>query len=243
MKRVMVLRHAADEPLGNLEITLGACGAELDVVDCFTGAWRGVDRAGFDPAALAGLVVMGGPMNVDQVERYPYLAAEIDWLRAAVQARLPTLGICLGAQLLAKSLGAGVFANSVKEIGWYEIELTTAALTDGWLAAGRQRETVFQWHGDTFDLPPGAECLAGGNTCRQQAFRLGAWAYGVQFHPEMTLEMVESWLAAPEMCAEVSSLDYIDPGEIRRRAPEALAGMAPFVTSIFQRFAAMCLAR
>lgn len=242
MKRVIVLRHAANEALGNLEVALRSRGLELDVLDCFSDAWPAVERAGFEPALVAGLVVMGGPMNVDETDRYPYLDTEVEWLRSAVRAQLPTLGICLGAQLLAKALGARVYPHRVKEIGWYEIGLEPEALADRLLAGSRPRETVFQWHGDTFDLPRGAVRLARGETCPNQAFRYGPSAYGLQFHPEMTAEMVETWLAAPDMCAEVSSCDHVDPAEIRRRAPGSLAEMAPFSRRIFERFAALCRA-
>ncbi|HEX5446092.1 MAG TPA: hypothetical protein VFW87_19855, partial [Pirellulales bacterium] len=102
-----------------------------------------------------------------------------------------------------------------------------------------ERQTVFQWHGDTFDLPAGAARLARGTTCENQAFRHGA-AYGLQFHPEMTAEMVESWLAEPNMCAEAASCPHVDPAEIRRRAPAALREMAPFSEQICRRFAARC---
>jgi GMP synthase (glutamine-hydrolysing) len=243
MKPVLVLRHAADEALGNLEIVLRAAGLELSVVDCFADGWPAFAAGGFAPADYAGLVVMGGPMNVDQTDRYPFLATEVDWLRSAVRAELPTLGICLGAQLLARSLSRRVFANPVKEIGWYEIELLPAALAEGLLAGSRPREMVFHWHGDTFDLPEGAVQLARGATCAQQAFRYGRYAYGVQFHPEMTLEMVDDWLSAPGGCAQLSELDYIDPAEIRRRAPEALEAMRPFSQRLLSGFARLCKSR
>jgi GMP synthase (glutamine-hydrolysing) len=242
MKRVLVLRHAADEALGSLEITLRGCGVALEVVDCFAPDWPEVERAGFDPAAWSGLVVMGGPMNVDQTDRFAHLATEVVWLRAATRAALPTLGICLGAQLLAKALGAAVYRNPLKEIGWYQIELERAAGADGLFAGSGARETVFQWHGDTFDLPLGSVRLARGETCVNQAFRYGANAYGLQFHPEMTGEMVDTWLAAPEMCAEVSTCAYIDAGEIRRRTLQSLGAMGPFARRIFERFAGLCRA-
>jgi GMP synthase (glutamine-hydrolysing) len=240
MPAVKVLRHAANEALGNLEVVLRSEGLRLEVVDCFADDWTQVERAGFDPADFAGLVVMGGPMNVDETERYPFLATELGWLRAAARAELPTLGICLGAQMLAKALGGRVYANPVNEIGWYRIELLSDALAQGLLAGSRTGETVFQWHGDTFDLPPGAVLLARGETCGNQAFRSGSLAYGLQFHPEMTAEMVGQWLAAPGMCGEVASLDYIDPDEIRRQTPESLAAMRPFAQRVFRGFAGLC---
>lgn len=240
MNRVIVLRHAADEALGNLEVTLRACGLVLEVVNCFADTWPDVERAGFDPSRFAGLVVMGGPMNVDQTDRHPYLATEVEWLRAAVGAGLPTLGICLGAQLLAKALGARVYPHRIKEIGWYEIELAPEAAGDALLADSGPRETVFHWHGDTFDLPAGAVRLARGEGCENQAFRYGPCAYGVQFHPEMTAEMVDTWLSAPSLCGQLRECDYIDPAEIRRSTAESLAEMAPFAGRIFERFAALC---
>src|ERR1700730_9213973 len=105
MKRVMALRHVPHEALGNLETVLTACGLPLEVVDCFADTWPAVERAGLTPSNLAGLVVMGGPMNADETERFAFLATEVEWLRQAVAAGLPTLGICLGAQLLAKAAG------------------------------------------------------------------------------------------------------------------------------------------
>ena len=105
-------------------------------------------------------------------------------------ADLPVLGICLGAQLLAKTLGARVYPNRVKEIGWYPIELTPAAADDP-LFAQSGAQTVFQWHGDTFDLPAGAVHLARSPLCENQAFRYGHNAYGLQFHIEMTAAMID----------------------------------------------------
>ena len=240
MKSVRVIRHVPQEALGNLEIVLRAGGLSLDVVDCFAENWRDVERAGFDPRQFAGLVVMGGPMNVDQTDRFPFLETEVRWLRAAAQAELPTLGICLGAQLLAKALGARVFRNQGKEIGWYDVEMLPAALADPLLSGSRAVETVFQWHGDTFDLPHAAVQLARSPACEQQAFRHGHNAYGLQFHLEMTAEMVGDWLEDPDMRAEVAALEEIDPREIRCRAPAALADSKPLVDRIFGRFAAMC---
>src|SRR5204863_2879167 len=122
-----------------------------------------------------------------------------------------TLGVCLGAQLLAKAVGAEVYRHRQKEIGWYGIELTPEALDDPLFAGLPSTQTVFQWHGDTFDLPEGAVLLAKGATCRHQAFRLGRAAYGVQFHPEMTLEMVGDWLDQPSLAEKWEKLASINP--------------------------------
>ena len=182
-------------------------------------------------------------MNVDETEKYPFLAAEIEWIRQAVAARLPVLGICLGSQLLAKACGAKVFSNPVKEIGWYVIQVTPEGEDDPLFGdCGRSIE-VFQWHGDTFDLPPGAVHLAQSPLCKHQAFRVGESAYGLQFHMEMTAAMVDDWLAEPDNCGELAGLDYIDPAAIRAAAPQKLPRLQDLARQVLGEFAAMCRAR
>ncbi len=235
MKKVFVLQHVPHEPLGTLESYLREAGLGLRRAELF----RAVpERLPWD--AAAGLVVMGGPMNVDEVDQYPFLKSEVAWIQQALAKEVPVLGICLGAQLLAKSLGARVFANRVKEIGWYEIELLPAAADDPLFHGCPPRQTVFQWHGDTFDLPPGAVHLAQSPLCRHQAFRYGPSAFGLQFHAEMTGEMVYDWLGEPANCGELSSLDYIDPAAIRAQTPEFLPKMQALGRQILPRFAGLC---
>ena len=147
-------------------------------------AWQYVDLCrpphdGAELAALpveeaAGLVVMGGPMNVDQVEEHPFLAAEVPFLRRALAADVPVLGICLGSQLLAKALGAPVTVNPRKEIGWYTLDLTPAAAADRLLGGSDLQPTVFQWHGDTLPCRP-ARCSWRAVRCvRSRPFASGA---------------------------------------------------------------------
>jgi len=240
MRPVLVVRHAADEALGHVQIALRAAGLRLEVAEAFAGDVASRQQAGFRTRDWSGLVVMGGPMNANQTDRYPYLAIEVDWLRAAAEAGLPTLGICLGGQLLAKALGARVYQNPIKEIGWYEIELL-AASADPLLAGSSPRETVFQWHGDTFDPPGGATWLARGARCAQQAFRYGRSAWGVQFHPEMTAEMVGDWLTAPSLCGDLESARHIDPDAIRAELPEKFPAMRAFCDRLLSNFAAVCV--
>jgi GMP synthase (glutamine-hydrolysing) len=245
MKPVLVVRHVAHEGLGTIADALGRGGVGYSIVDAFAGP-----LPKFDLSAVSGLIVMGGPMNVDQVDRYPALAEEVVWLQQAVAARLQVLGVCLGSQLLAKALGSKVYANRIKEIGWYEVELLAGATEDrlfGELvldsakpqAAGRQI-AVFQWHGDTFDLPQGAVQLARSEQCENQAFRFGDTAYGLQFHMEVTQAIIVDWLCEGGNCGELAELSYIDPNVIRQQTPEQVPRMEALGRKIFDRFVEMC---
>jgi len=141
-----------------------------------------------------GLVVLGGPMNVDEEERYPFLRDEVKVLQQALRTGIPVLGICLGAQLLAKALGARVYPARSREIGFSRVQLTEEGGRDPLFRTQGRFMTVFQWHGDTFDLPKDAVTLASSAVCPQQAFRYGRAAYGLQFHLEVTPGMVTSWV-------------------------------------------------
>ncbi len=158
---VFVLRHMPQEGLGTLETALSRAGVEFRYFDLY----RDVPtQLPLDEAS--GLVVLGGAMNVDEVEQYPFLALDICWIEQALALELPLLGVCLGSQLLAKALGSRVYPNRVKEIGWYPVELLPSADNDPLFAQSGAR-TVFQWHGDTFDLPSGATHLAAQSRMRK----------------------------------------------------------------------------
>lgn len=148
---------------------------------------------------VAGAVFMGGPMNVDEVVRFPGLLAEREWIAAAVERGMPLLGICLGAQLLARALGAEVRPGPRPELGFAEIRVHET--TDPLLGALAPGAEVLHWHGDVFDLPAGAHHLASSVQTENQAFRVNN-AWGMLFHPEADLALVEAWLAVPEMIDE-----------------------------------------
>jgi GMP synthase (glutamine-hydrolysing) len=151
-----------------------------------------------DHDEVSGAVVMGGPMNVDD-HRHPELASEREWLAEAVRRELPVLGICLGAQLLARALGAEVRPAERSELGYAPVEIL--APDDPILGALAPSTTVLHWHGDVFDLPDGATRLARSNQTEVQAFR-HANAWGVLFHPESDFALLEAWLNVPEMVRE-----------------------------------------
>jgi GMP synthase (glutamine-hydrolysing) len=189
---------------------------------------------------VVGAVVMGGPMNVDEVERFPALAAEREWLTEAVRRELPVLGICLGAQLLARALGAEVRAGEGPEIGFAPIAVSDPG--DPLLGGLAPSTDVLHWHGDVFDLPAGARPLASSARTEHQAFRAGN-AWGVLFHPEADLALVEAWLAVPEMIGEALSV-LGDGGTqaLPERASAAEPALIERTTPGFEAFAQLVAA-
>lgn len=155
---------------------------------------------------VAGAVVMGGPMNVDDTERHPGLAVEREWLEEALDRDMPLLGICLGAQLLARALGASVVPGDAPELGYAPVEILDP--DDPILGALAPSTTVLHWHGDVFELPEGATPLARSERTEVQAFRRGN-SWGILFHPEADFALLEAWLAVPEMTRE--ALDALGP--------------------------------
>jgi len=238
MKPVIAFRNVAHESLGMIEEVL----RQAELTFSYLNLYESLPRT-FDPHYLAGIIVLGGPMNVDETDRYPYLLPEQGFIRQAIDAGVPLLGICLGAQLLAKALGARVYAAPEKEIGWYSVQPTAAAADDPLLRHFRPQETVFQWHGDTFDLPAGAVHLAASRACAHQAFRFGDRTYGLQFHVEVTAELIDDWLTEPGGCREIEALNYIDPEEIRHRIQSELPAMHAMARPMFGQFAAWCRQR
>ncbi|MBZ0258297.1 type 1 glutamine amidotransferase [bacterium] len=148
------------------------------------------------PEKYRAVVALGGPMNADDDDKHPYLAGEKKFLRACVDEGVPVLGICLGAQLLARALGARVYKNKTSEIGWLTVDLTEDGLRSPLMKGLDAPLPVFQWHGDTFDLPEGGKRLAGSPDCRNQAFSVGSTAFGLQFHLEVTCNDAADWAKA-----------------------------------------------
>jgi len=202
---VLVLQNESFETLGWIDPALRA--ADL--------AWKTVDLSvepdvRVDLEAHSGLIVMGGPMSAnDELEQ---VKTALGIVESALSRRLPVLGVCLGAQMIAKVMGGAVYRNPVKEIGWAPVFWTAAAHDDPLFAGLTSPETVFHWHGETFDLPHGAVWLAHSENCRHQAFRAGSNIYGLQFHLEVTPAMIEDWLSQEANAGDVRELAVaIDP--------------------------------
>jgi GMP synthase-like glutamine amidotransferase len=185
--------------LGLIEPALRLRHIEVDYADLYQPGAATPDIGRYDA-----LIFMGGPMSAN--DDLPFLRQEMTFIRQAIARRQPILGICLGSQLIARAMGATVRRNSAKEIGWYGLQFTPAAAGDR-LFDELAQETVFHWHGETFDLPPGAELLASSNLCHHQAFRAGEHVYGLQFHLEVTPEMIADWCLQDENCGDVRGLE------------------------------------
>jgi GMP synthase (glutamine-hydrolysing) len=192
------------------------------------------------PEEVAGAVVMGGPMSVDEVERFPGLALEREWIAAALERALPLLGVCLGAQLLARAAGAEVRPGPRPELGFAEVRVGDPEdPVLGGLAPGAE---VLHWHGDVFDLPHGAHHIASSAMTENQAFRIGN-AWGALFHPEADLALVEAWLAVPEMIDEaVAALGDEGESALAARAAELEDDLVRRTSGGFEAFARLVAA-
>jgi GMP synthase-like glutamine amidotransferase len=147
---------------------------------------------------LTHIVFLGGPMNVYEEDRYPFLRDEDLFIKEAIQRGKPILGICLGAQLIAKALGGKVFKAPMKEIGWYDVSLTDEGTKDPLFSSLPKKFSVFQWHEDTFEIPKSGKLIATSSSVPHQAFRYGENAYGLQFHLEVTEKMIWEWMETYE---------------------------------------------
>jgi GMP synthase (glutamine-hydrolysing) len=206
MKSAIAIRHVQFEDLGTLAPVLERAGYDVAYVEV-----DGPELASFDPLKPDLLVVLGGPVGVYQTQDYPFLVDELRILKARLAAGRPTLGLCLGSQLMAAALGANVGPSGHSEIGFSKLALNDA----GRASPLRHLEgvEVLHWHGDTFALPEGATLLASTDLCKHQGFSKGANILALQFHPEPDAPGLERWLigyAGPG----------IDPPAMRKAAAE-----------------------
>jgi len=191
MTRALVLQHIRCEPPGMFSGMLTDRGIAIETIELDEGGelpnWREADL----------VLAMGGPMSVHDEAEHPWLAGEKQWIAAAVRAGVPYLGVCLGAQLLAASLGATVQTGRTPEVGVLPVAATAAADGDPVLGELGGQFPALQWHGDTFGIPAGAVHLARSEAYPHQAFRFGETAYAVQFHIEVTSAMLAEWRHVP----------------------------------------------
>ncbi|MGO8737573.1 glutamine amidotransferase [Rhodoblastus sp.] len=206
----LVIRHVAFEDLGVLGTLLPELGFEIRYFEAGIGPFPVEDMLNCDL-----LIVLGGPIGVYEVEAYPWLVDETMAIGERLREQKPTLGICLGAQLMAASLGARVGPGPAREIGYAPLSLTPTGLNS--VLAPLNGQPVLHWHGDNFDLPRGSVRLAFTDACPNQAFAIGSFALGLQFHVEVAPETIESWLIGHAV--ELSAAK-IRPASLRKQAAQ-----------------------
>jgi len=188
MRPVLLIGHDDWETFGVAPSTLQTAGLPWEEHMAHRGA------ALPDLGAISGIVLYGGAMNVDRTDDHPFLADERAFVRGAVDAGVPYLGICLGAQMLARALDHPVYPSRIREIGFKTLHPTAEATDDALMSVFRDGDEVFHWHEDTFPLPEGATLLATGDEVPMQAFRYGSAAWGLQFHFEVDRAELDLWL-------------------------------------------------
>lgn len=209
MKNATVVRHIAFEDLGSLANVLKEHNYAVKYIEA------GSDNiADIDPLATDLLVILGGPIGAYDEQDYPFLTEELSLLKRRLELDLPTLGICLGAQLMARALGARVYPGSNKEIGWSPIELSQAGFDSPLGHLVTSSADVLHWHGDTFDLPIGATHLASSSQYHNQAFSFGKAALALQFHPEVTARSLERWWIGH--ACEIASTSGVSIANLRK---------------------------
>ncbi|HEV7942048.1 MAG TPA: type 1 glutamine amidotransferase [Solirubrobacteraceae bacterium] len=228
--RLLVIQHIACEPPGAYEDEMLRRGIAFDRVQIDEGQalpdWRGYQ----------GIVAMGGPMSANDEQELPWLAGEKRAIAEAVRAGMSYWGVCLGAQLLAASLGARVYRGAAPELGIYDdLALTQDALRDPLFADLPSQLSTFQWHGETFELPDGATRLAGSRAYANQAF---VWrrAYALQFHIEVSSDLARRWLELPAYTAELTAADGNDAVDALSARLNELDRIVPIAHTLFSRF-------
>ena len=225
---IHALQHVDFEGLGHIGRWIADQGHSLTLTRLYAG----------DPLprleSFDRLVIMGGPMNIYEDDKYLWLAAERALIREAIAAGKSAVGICLGAQLLADALGSSVFSGKNKEIGWWPIRLTEEGKRNSFLADLPEAATVFHWHGDTFNIPAGAVHLAESEGCTSQAFLYDNRILGLQFHLESTSETVRE--IVPHCGHELVRGKYIQSAaEISAADPALFGGINQLLETLLNR--------
>lgn len=223
--RILVVKHVNNEGPGLIQTFFESHGWPMELVDFTNG-----DALPNNLGGIAAVVMLGGPMNVYEEEKFPFLKKEDGFITRLIIEEIPFLGICLGAQLLSKACQGKVFKSHAEEIGWYTVNITREGKQDTLFYGLPTQLTVFQWHGDTFEIPDGGTLLVRGKTCKNQAFKMGSNAYGLQFHLEVTPDMVSEWMKDQDDKVDVKK---ITKGSIEKR--DLLEDQANMILSNFQR--------
>lgn len=229
-RRVLALQHVWDDPPGYLGEIMEEHGIACEVVKVAEGPNLSGLRA--DLSRYGAIISLGGPQHAAEDEKYPYLVEEKALIRKAVEEDIPYLGLCLGGQLLAHALGAPVIRHTMTEIGFFEVQLTEEGKRDRLFQGLPGSQLVFHWHMDTFGIPAGAVKLAISENTSNQGFRFGHRAYGLQYHIELTPEMLDVWLRYPDYRKEI--IKVLGPD-----APDAIEGQRSTCYPIYREHTRM----
>lgn len=227
MKTLLAIRHVPFEDLGSYSKVLSDAGYAIQYVEAATADFTALAKRPWDL-----MVVLGGPIGVNDGADYPFIAPELKFVESRLKSEAPTLGICLGSQFIAKTLGSKVYRIKEVEIGWSPLTLTEAGRAS---PLRHLSSPVFHWHGEAFDLPAGAVNLASTKVTPHQGFSWGRGALAIQFHPEVTQQGLEQWYVGNS--SELRELD-LKPGELRRSAAAHAAAMQAQGTAVLKEWLA-----
>lgn len=211
-KVVNVIRHLAFEDLGSFASVLQSNNYQINYYEAADFASEASDLLNIDSLSEDLLIILGGPISVNDRDLFPFIDAEISLLEQRIAANKPTLGICLGAQLIASAFGCEVYPGTVKEIGWSGLALTSAGELSSLRYLQAEHCSMLHWHGETFDLPENAELLASTEHIPNQAFRYGK-TLALQFHPEINQRDMEKWFIGH--IGEISQTDGVSVTQLR----------------------------
>lgn len=233
MKPVAVFRHAPTEGPGYFATFLDEHRVAWQLVKLDEG-----EAVPGNARAYAGLAFMGGPMGAN--DDLPWNAPVLALIRDAVGAGVPVIGHCLGGQLLSRALGGEVTTAPVKEIGWHRVDVEDVAEAREWFGPETRAFTTFQWHGDTFSIPPGGTRILRGSHCLNQAFVVAGRHLGMQCHVEMTPELISTWcdMGASEIERSLASPAVQTPAAIESQAPGRLPALAETARRLYTRWLA-----
>jgi GMP synthase (glutamine-hydrolysing) len=238
MKPLLLVKNDPVETFGVAVRALEGAGAAVHILDATEPT---APRPALDD--LSGVVMFGGTMNVDEVGEHPFLKENRDLTREAIRRGVPYLGICLGAQMLARALDARVTRAELKEVGFEPLRPLPAAGGDPLLSVWSDGDMVFQWHQDTMELPKGAEALATGDRIPVQAYRVSELAWATQFHFEIDAAELELWLDDASQFMDLKEVWGKSAAEIRAEAAAHMAGHEARGSAMFARFAEIAAER
>ncbi len=227
--KVNVIRHLAFEDLGSFTGVLEEFGAEIRYFEA------GMDELTLiEPDTDDLLIILGGPISVNDEQDYPFLRTEITLLQQRLALDKPTLGICLGAQLMAKALGARVYSGEVKEIGWFALSVNRQGRSAGLGELDEANTRVLHWHGETFDIPEGAVNLASSERYENQAFIYRKRALALQFHPEVTVQGLERWYIGHT--GEINATPDVSVQQLRAAAQQNAETLSEHASEFFRQW-------